>query len=159
MVWISESLRVNCQMIVGWKSSATTHAKLLAFLHCSQGSSFIFLFYTFVWCWAICNTDTCLHMRGKRLMLSLLVSKFFWNSLIVCKTIKNCKQYCKQQLVKIILVINWLIIAPISLYIFVNTNIVWGLFLVKGKYFSFYFKCNAILRLQIMSMLQITSAS
>ena len=51
---------------------------------------------------------------------------------------KKCEQYCRQQLVNIILVINWLIFAPISLYIFVNANIVSGLFLVtvKGNYFS-----------------------
>ena len=137
MVWISETHRLNCGMSVYWKSSATTHAQLLAFLHYSQGSSFFFLFCTFVSCWAICNTDTCLHMRSKRLMISLLVSKIYWISLIVCKTIKNCEQYCKQQLVNIILVINWLIIAPISLYIFVYTKTVSGLFLVKEKYFIF----------------------
>ena len=43
------------------------------------------------------------------------------------------------------------------MYIFVNTNIVRGLFLNKGKYFSF--KCIAILRIQILSVLQITNAS
>ena len=124
-------------MSVCWKSSTTTHVQLLAFLHYSQGRSFFILFCTFWSCWAICNTDICLHMRSKRLMISLLVSKIYWISLILCKTIKNCEQYCKQQLVNIILVINWLILAPISMYIFVNTNIVVGLFLVKGKYFSF----------------------
>ena len=98
---------------------------------------FSFFFCTFGSCWAICNTDTCLHMRSKRLMISLLVSKIYWIILIVCKTIKNSKHFCKQQLVNIILVINWLVIAPISLYIFVNTNTVWGLFLVKEKYLSF----------------------
>ena len=135
MVWISDTHRLNCRMSVCWKSSATTHVQLLAFLHYSQGSSFFILFCTFWSCWAICNTDTCLHMRSKRLMISLLVSKIYWIS--VCKTIKNCEQYCKQQLVNIILVINRLVLAPISMYIFVNTNIVVGLFLVKGKYFSF----------------------
>ena len=145
------------------KSSATTHTQLLAFLNYSQGSSFFFLFFlfcTFGSCWAICNTDTCLRMRSKRLMISLFVcwfSKIYFISLIVCKTIKNCEQYCKQQLVNIILVINWLLLAPISLYIFSNTNVVWGLFLVKRKYFSFQF--NAILRLQNRSMLQIASTS
>ena len=137
MVWISETHRLNCRMSVCWLSSATTHAQLLAFLHYSQGSSFFFLFCTFGSCWAIYNTDTCLHMRSKRLMINLMVSKIYWISLIVCKTIKNCEQYCKQQLVNIILVINWLIHAPISMYILVNTSIVWGLYLVKGKYFSF----------------------
>ena len=137
MVWISETHRLNRRLSVCWKSSATTHAQLLAFLHYSQGSSFFFLFSTFGSCWAICNIDTCLHVRSKRLLISLLVSKIYWISIIVCKTINNCEQYCKRQLENIILVINLLVLAPISMYIFVNTNIVWGLFLVKGKYFSF----------------------
>ena len=116
MVWISETHRLNCRMSVCWKRSAKTHAQLLAFLHYSQESSFFFLFCTFGSCWAICNNDTCLHMRSKKLMISLLVSKIYWISLIVCKTIKNCEQYCRQQLVNIILAINWLILAPISMY-------------------------------------------
>ena len=118
------------------KSSATTHAQLLDFLHYSQGSSFFLfaplgdveLFVTLIHVYAC----------GVRDLWSVCwFSKIYLISLIVCKTIKNCEQYCKQQLVNIILVINWLILAPISLYIFSNTNIVWGLFLVKRMYFSF----------------------
>ena len=137
MVLISKNQGLNCRLSVCWKTSATTHAQLLAFLHYSQGSSFFFLFCNFESCWAICNTDTCLHMRSRRLMISLFVSKIYWISLIVCKTIKNCEQYCKQQLVNIFLAINLLILAPISMYMFVNTYIVLGLFLVKGKCFNF----------------------
>ena len=137
MVWISETHRLNCRMSVCWKSSATTHPQLFTFFYYSQGSSFFILFCTFWSCWAICNADTCLHMMSKRLMISFLVSKIYWISLIVCKTIKHCEQYCKHPLVNINLVINWLVLAPISMHIFVSTYIVWGLFLVKGKYFSF----------------------
>ena len=125
MVWISKTHRLNCQISVCWKSSATTHEQMSAFLHYSQESSFFILSCTFWSCWAICNTDTCLHTRSKRLMISLLVSKIYWISLLVCKTIKTCEQYCKQQLINIILVINWLVLAPVSMYIFVNANIVW----------------------------------
>ena len=159
--WFEFLKLTDCQMSVCWKSSATTHVQLLAFLHYSQGSSFFYLFCTFGSCWAMCYTDTLLHMRSKRLMMSLLVSNIYWISLIVCKTIKNCEQYCRQQLVNIILVINWLILAPISMYFIylLILTLFEGCFWLKESIFKFYFKCNAILRLQIMSMLQITSAS
>ena len=136
MVWISETHRLNCRMSVCWKSSATTHAQLLASLHYAQGSSFFFPFCTFRSCWAICYTDTCLRMRSKRLIISWLVSKIYCISLIVCKTIKHCEQYCKQQLVNIILVINWLILAPLSMYIFVITNIVLLLYVPSQQLWS-----------------------
>ena len=74
------------------------------------------------------------------------------------QTYKNCEQDCKHQLVNIILVINWLILASIFMYIFVNTNIVWELFLVKGKYFSFILRVMPYWDYK-MSKLQITSAS
>ena len=139
MVWISETHRLNCWMSVCWKRSAKIHPQLLAFLHYSQESSFFFPFCTFGSCWAICNTDTCLHMRSKRLMISLLVSKIYWISLIV---------YAKQSKLRAILQTtarkhNFSHKLTHSCthihvqHIIVNTNIVWRLFLVKGKCFNF----------------------
>ena len=57
-------------------------------------------------------------------MISLLVSKIYVNKAYCMQTIKNGEQYCRQQLVNIVLVINCLILAPILLYILFNANIV-----------------------------------
>ena len=69
--------------------------------------------------WHDSSTDRCLHtvydMRSMRLFISLLVSKMHCIRLIESRTIQIVEQYCWQQLVDIIFVINWRIFVPIAL--------------------------------------------
>ena len=137
MVWISETHRLNCRMSDCWNSNAMTHSQSLVFLHYSRRSFFFILFCTFWSCWAICNTDACLHMRSRTLMISLLVFKDLLNL-----------PYCMQNHQTL-----WAILQTtarkhnfrhkltcscthIHVYICLYLHF-WGLFLVKGNYFSF----------------------
>ena len=65
MVWISKTHRLNCRMIVCWKSSFTANTQLLAFLHFYRVVFCVLLFCTVGSCWAIWNNNTCLHMVYK----------------------------------------------------------------------------------------------